>query len=379
MIPDVDNPYEREPDALDELFHDILRYHGDDVHISQLREEERVVLLTYHAMGIIDNGGFNYLFEGSFEGDPYFALTAAAFGAIGCAQAADAFRKALALFPDSRPPKDIERRLQIYRQGSGEDRHAIDREFMTAHKAIKACLARYIESHREAFAHLSAPSPKRPSKPKKVAQPVPTKHWCDDLPHWARVAFAARCARLVLPLLGPYWPNMPAENLQMLKHAIELAEHSAADGQPRPGLREAQMHAVMTAGHALMAVYGYPLEDMSGVPADGNAGALVSAIAKAAENAAEAAQALPEESASPMCSAFTYASDAASGAKADAILATIERDRDLLLRVAIRGHWTDKTRVPPLVFDAPPAEAEKAPRQKPWWKFWLKMGGKTGV
>src|SRR5262245_38504912 len=88
----------------DGVFTRIDKYHGDEVDVSALGEVERAVLLVWHAFGVVGNGGFRYLFEGNFEGDPDFAQTTEAFRAVGCKQAADAVRKTLAMFPNSRPP-----------------------------------------------------------------------------------------------------------------------------------------------------------------------------------------------------------------------------------------------------------------------------------
>src|SRR5262245_5321203 len=89
------------------MFTRIIEYHGDDIDASAISEQERVVLLVWYASGIIGNGGFRYLFEGELQGDPHFALTAEAFRATGCKKAAEAVRKTLAMFPNSRPPTDI--------------------------------------------------------------------------------------------------------------------------------------------------------------------------------------------------------------------------------------------------------------------------------
>src|SRR5262249_44091422 len=42
-------------DLCDEVFSLIVEYHGGDLDVSTLREEERTVLLAYHASGIIGN------------------------------------------------------------------------------------------------------------------------------------------------------------------------------------------------------------------------------------------------------------------------------------------------------------------------------------
>jgi hypothetical protein len=51
----------------------------------------------------LSNGGFQYLFEGYFKGDPFFAKTAAAFKTIKASKCAEAVEEALKLFTDSKP------------------------------------------------------------------------------------------------------------------------------------------------------------------------------------------------------------------------------------------------------------------------------------
>jgi hypothetical protein len=111
------------------VFDLILKVYGEGLDALKIPKEHRTVFLIWHSVGIIGNGGFNYLFEGSFAGHPYFALTAEAFRDIRCKPAADAFRQALNLFPNSRPPTDIGRRLKLYRQGGGALRGKIDQQF----------------------------------------------------------------------------------------------------------------------------------------------------------------------------------------------------------------------------------------------------------
>jgi hypothetical protein len=48
------------------------------------------------------------------------------------------------------------------------------------------------------------------------------------LPRWAQVAFAARCARRVLPLFLLRWPDAPAGYATRLVWAVEVGERSAA-------------------------------------------------------------------------------------------------------------------------------------------------------
>jgi hypothetical protein len=92
----------------------ILKRFGDNVNPSRIPEQHRTVLLVLHAHGIIGNGGFQYLFEGDFPGDPEYLLTRQAYKTIGATRACTAFQKAFAVFRKSTPPKDIERRLEMW-------------------------------------------------------------------------------------------------------------------------------------------------------------------------------------------------------------------------------------------------------------------------
>lgn len=67
---------------------------------------DRTILLVWWTMGVVDNGGFQYLFECTLEGDPECELTARAFAVIGCDKAARAIVGATAIFPDGKVIKD---------------------------------------------------------------------------------------------------------------------------------------------------------------------------------------------------------------------------------------------------------------------------------
>lgn len=113
-------------------------------------ETERVVMLTWHASGIVDNGGFEYLFADDFPGDPGFRLTLAAFETLGVERALSAFREALALFPRSNPHPNPEKRMRLFKKASEAAREEINRKFWSAgrDKEIEKRLASYIRTHR---------------------------------------------------------------------------------------------------------------------------------------------------------------------------------------------------------------------------------------
>jgi hypothetical protein len=336
----------------------IVAYHGDEIDLTKLSEEERNVLLAYNAKGFIDNGGFNYLFESRVPGDPHYALTAAALEDIGSDAAALAFRRALGLFPGSKPPEDDEERLRLYRSGDSTERSDIDRVFFTADDEIKQCMCEYIRSHAGAFAHLDGLRIARPKladmvedikagRKRYVEESTSDGPSLEHLPHWARVAFAARCGRRVLPLFHANWPDPPAKRLNGVVNALELAERSAAAGRPLDGLEEATTQAIATAGAAMNAVYGFLPDEPS--PPDGNMGATASYVAKVAEHAASAAQATAADSVESALEAYTFALDCAS--HAPEIRAELQQDLALLGMLAAKGGWTNKTAVPLAVWD----------------------------
>ena len=115
-------------------------------------DHERVVILVLYSYGVIGNGGFQYLFEGTFANDPYFEFLLWSYRAIGCTAAADALADALALFPGSRPPLDIETRLEVFQAVPEERREQLNNRFWDAD--IEQKLAAYIRKHRDAFQRL---------------------------------------------------------------------------------------------------------------------------------------------------------------------------------------------------------------------------------
>jgi hypothetical protein len=331
------------------LFTRIVEYHGDDIDASAISDAEHVVLLVWHVSGIIGNGGFRYLFEGDLEGDPYFTLTAEAFRATGCKKAAEAVRKTLAMFPDSRPPTDIEKRLRYYLKRIKSWPTDMDMQFFDAQDDLKKCLANYIRSHAVAFAHLDAPKAKGPQKKHpKAPETAPKRKKAGptlaDLPRWARVAFAAHCARRVFPLLAQHWPRVPLKRSTAVRVAIDLAEQSAAEGRAVEGLKDAVMHAVTAAGAALASRPEFAGGESR--PEDAYSGTIASFDAKAAENAAESARADADDFLLAAMQAWDFARNATASAEEEGIAGELTEDFSKLHRAAVRGKWTDRTKIP---------------------------------
>jgi hypothetical protein len=332
------------------VFKRIIEYYSEDIDASGIPEHERVVLLVWHVAGIVGNGGFRYLFEGDLKGDPYFALTAKAFRATGCKEAAEAVQKTLAIFPNSRPPKDIDKRLTYYLKRCKSSITDMDRQFFAADGELKKCLANYIRAHSDAFSHLD-----RPQRKKKLKMSSEREEESEDeseeyleihnLPKWARVAFAARCARQVFPLLLRNWPQVPPERSQPVLWAAELAELSAAEGQARQDIEMAIDETIITAGAAMA------MEHESGGTENAFLGDAARQVAASAQKAAESVQTDGEDSLLAALEAWHYAASAASASDEPGLLETLSQDLVFLHRAAVRGKWTDQTKVPPEIWE----------------------------
>jgi hypothetical protein len=167
------------------------------------------------------------------------------------------------------------------------------------------------------------------------------------LPHWARVAFAARCARRVYPFFTKNWPDAVPKRVQSVERAIELAEKSAAAAKSQDGLKSAVVEAAVTVGAALQSLYGIVLEDRDPLPPDGNAGKAASFAAKVAQRAAEAAHAPPEKSTEYAAEALRWVMSLCP----TPLVEDLHFELGALQGFAeIRG-WDDDTPVPRAIFD----------------------------
>lgn len=312
------------------IFELILRHHGDDVVAAELPEAERVVLLVCNVSAIISNGGFRYLFEEDIDGDPSYARCAEAYQIIGCEVAAQAFRETLALFPNGRPPREAGKRIRHYLTGIKDWPTPQDKLFFTTDKDRDRCLAAYIRTHARAYRHLDGPPKPRLESPQEDDARDSTRQ--DEaemplasLPHWKRVAFAARCARRVQPLFEKYWPKAPAKYANAVRQAIALAEQSAANGAPAAGLHGVVVDAAVTVGAGLSCLSNHPEADDEARPKNAHEGGIASFAAKAAQKAAEAAEASPEKSAEPAFQAWMFAQQAAGSADDDHLVRTLQQ------------------------------------------------------
>lgn len=116
-----------------------------------LTPAEQTVLLPYWLKGIVDNGGFQYFYEGATEA----AEVAEAFERIGLPDLAEACRLSLDVFPDRRPPISQDAMFTWMEAQGPEVADLWERlsETVWACKPEKlyGALARYVRAHSESF------------------------------------------------------------------------------------------------------------------------------------------------------------------------------------------------------------------------------------
>lgn len=141
---------------VDQVFDKIIAHYGDD--LVNCPAEVSVVVLALTASGVIDNGGFEYLFcEWHFPRDPDFTRTSEAFRTVGLNRAYQAFQEAFALFPDGIPPRDPKLRERLYEQADETRRNEVNTEFWQDFREggiRERIFAQYIREHALAFEHL---------------------------------------------------------------------------------------------------------------------------------------------------------------------------------------------------------------------------------
>ncbi|HEY7425769.1 MAG TPA: ATP-binding protein, partial [Gemmataceae bacterium] len=166
------------------------------------------------------------------------------------------------------------------------------------------------------------------------------------LPRWARVAFAARCARRLQRLLTEIAPNIPSDEMDGIDHAVTLAEQSAAEGRVLEGVGEAATAALQRAHDKIASKWMQEEEDGGEPPAD----TLRSVIGEAA---AAAAQAATQGDSRAAFEAYTRATDAAYLLASPVLLNGMRRDFLHLEILAGKQNWTDETSVPPSCIPQP--------------------------
>lgn len=115
-------------DLIEGTSHKIGDRYGHWVDAIQYTPEERVIMLVLRSSGIIDNGGFEYLFAGDVLGDPDYHITAETYKTAGLHRGYEAFQEAFALFPGGQVPHDRANRIQLYHATNQSARDRLNRK-----------------------------------------------------------------------------------------------------------------------------------------------------------------------------------------------------------------------------------------------------------
>ncbi len=160
---------------------------------------------------------------------------------------------------------------------------------------------------------------------------LPSEEEIAKLPRWARVAFAARCARRVLPIYFAFRDqDMRGIEKLDLQWVLDETEESAATAHPHQGVKE---------GYEETAAGSYAADDKQDEAAYSAANAVAYAAAEAADDLRPATRTFV---------AMNHAKLAAEHLRD--VSSFIRRDFDHLARLAEWQHWTDDTPVPTEVF-----------------------------
>jgi hypothetical protein len=204
---------------------------------------------------------------------------------------------------------------------------------------------------------------------------LPTREEIARLPRWARIAFAARCARRVFPLFSYQWKSAPKALSDAVSLALESAEATAARKGANASRASAAANRATAAASSARSVEA-PL-----------AAVAVADAASAAACAARAALAdlgtdddydpltllLLDDTSADAASAAVIAADYAGVANGH-IVAAIRRDCDIVASLTRSEHWTDNTPVPAEVFGPPWPDGPP-----PGWPGSEPSSGKSGL
>lgn len=171
--------------------------------------------------------------------------------------------------------------------------------------------------------------PKRAKQPTKNADKLPSRKEIKQLSRWAKVAFAARCARRVEPLYLKHWPRAPQEYVMAVERAVEVAEQAAS---------AADAAAADAAAAAADAAYSAASAAVTNTS---------SASASSAADAAASAYSAAYSAASTSASASASSSARSAGLRA---IPVIRQDFERIREAGQQRNWTHATPVPPAVF-----------------------------
>ncbi|MCB9891218.1 MAG: DUF4375 domain-containing protein [Planctomycetes bacterium] len=132
-----------------------LQRKADEKGLASLSLEQRSVLLSCTASGVVDNGGFQFFFEAR---EHRAQETLAALEEVGAKKAARALRQAQSVFPDDTPHEDWEERMTYLRNLDEQQEWRFEGETEELEStAMDPILSDYLRRHEAAFTDLPDP------------------------------------------------------------------------------------------------------------------------------------------------------------------------------------------------------------------------------
>jgi hypothetical protein len=132
----------------------IWDHYGVGLDYSKLPVESQTVVLTRAASGLIGNGSFFHLFEDTFNGDPQYSHTIAAYERIGLQTCAEVLRRVVGLYPNSLPPENQETRLEIIGDVDENIIGPLEKAFYECDASLDRALANYVRHNKDAYKFL---------------------------------------------------------------------------------------------------------------------------------------------------------------------------------------------------------------------------------
>ena len=122
-----------------------------DKDLSKLDVPQQTLVTLYSVQGVVDNGGFQYLFESDFPGNPAYSRFVEAYRRIGANHAAECLEKALAMFPFEEPHLHREQRLEFMETLEEESEFVQLGDEVCGDEKIWAALEAYARTNAASF------------------------------------------------------------------------------------------------------------------------------------------------------------------------------------------------------------------------------------
>ena len=135
--------------AAERFYKELEKVGGDPMKLPYLL---RPVAILYTVQAMVDNGGFQYLFENNFPFCPPYSVFSEAYRQIGAYDAADRLDKAVAFFPIENPENDQEGRNKFMDSLSESDDFFLLGNEVCGDQRVWELMEMYVKNHSEAFA-----------------------------------------------------------------------------------------------------------------------------------------------------------------------------------------------------------------------------------